>query len=121
MSEPRSRLVRSSRGFVTAVEAYGQWFNVKIDPDLPERGIVKYDDETPCIWLREWASEVFLHELIHVAFRTHPANPSEAWWLARHFYTAEKTRVTDDEEETFVQHLSHLLDDIGYRLEAPHE
>lgn len=109
----RTTLIRSSSGAVVGVEVYGLYWRVVIDPDLPERGIVLYHPER-IIKLREWDSEVFLHELIHIAFAVAPDKPG-VWW--RPDFNGN-LRLTDAEQELFVQHLSHLLDDIGYRLEA---
>lgn len=109
VTERSARLIRSSRGQVTAVEVYETWFDVEYDPALPERGRVDFVPE-PVIRLQEWDSEVFLHELIHVAFATKPPHVESPWWGDRDF--------SSNKQETFVRHLSRLLDDIGYKLET---
>jgi hypothetical protein len=99
--------VLSSRGRVCGVELEGLWFDVEYDPNLQWPGITEYHPRR-VVKLREWDSEVFLHECIHIAFAV-AQGP-----LGRDF--SGNLRLTAEEQETFVQHLSHFLDGVGFRV-----
>lgn len=104
-----ARLLKSSRGAVHAVEVCGLRWDVEIDSGFPHRGNVEYHPRR-VLQLQEWDSEVFLHECLHIAFAVAP----DGTGFGPDFNG--NRRISDAEQERLVQHLSHVLDGIGYRV-----
>lgn len=100
-----------SGGTVLPVRRRSARYPIVLDPLLSRRGEV--DVEGGRIVLREWDEEVLLHECLHALLH-------EGEFLTVAGYGTSPTRVASGEEETLVQHLSHGLFEMGWRLAADH-
>ena len=82
-------------------------YPVVIDPTLSRRGEV--DGEGKRIVLREWDEEVLLHECLHALL-------TEGGFITHGGYAEAITRIVHTDEEAMVQHVSHGLYEMGWRL-----
>lgn len=82
-------------------------YPIVVDPSLARRGEVDYAERR--IVLREWDEEVLLHECLHALLH-------EGEFLHVAGYGTSPCRAVGADEETLVQHLSHGLFEMGWRL-----